>query len=46
MTRYEMAQIVAKALAKALSALMIDWSANSLTNWTTWVFRVAKLEER
>ena len=37
MTRYEMAQIVAKALPKALSVLMTNWSANSLMNWTTWV---------
>ena len=34
MTRYEMAQIVAKALAKG--AIGADWSANSLMNWTTW----------
>ena len=33
MTRYEMAQIIAKALAK----VMTSWSANLLTNWTTWV---------
>ena len=36
MTRYEMAQIVAKAMARALT--LTNWLLNSLTNWTTWAF--------
>ena len=36
MTRYEMAQIVAKALAKALT--LTSWLLNSQTNWMRWAF--------
>ena len=36
MTRYEMAQIVAKAMAKG--ANVTNWLLNSLTSWITWAF--------
>ena len=36
MTRYEMAQIVAKAMAKG--AMLTNWLLNSLTNWIIWAF--------
>ena len=36
MTRYEMAQIVARAMAKAL--MWTVWPVSLLTNWTAWAY--------
>ena len=36
MTRFEMAQIVAKAMAKALT--LTNWLQNLQTNWMPWAF--------